>query len=153
IGTTTLNILGNGELKTNNNLTVNNYTVNSTENGKISVGGELKITSSGPGAVNIRGNSHVNVVGLTTISSPMRIFDESIVTFQSNVILPEVGEAKLETHNESDVLIQGDLSIVNSGWIRTFDTSSLVICDGRLPDGTITGSYPPTPGPDFNVSQ
>lgn len=152
IGSTSLNIYGNGELKTTGKLTVNNYAINSFDNGKISIGGDLDITSSGPGSVNIRGNSNVTVTGQTTISSPMRIYDQSLVTFQSNVNLPNTGEAKLETHNEADVLIQGNLSIGNSGWIRTYNSSSLVICDARLPAGTVTGAYPLVPGPNSNVS-
>ncbi len=122
-GNTTLNkpmyVSGNAQISLEGNLTLPN------------VASELVI------------NDDVNfyVKGNTSVESPIRMNDNAYVTFDGNVNLPNVGGAQFIVSDNADILITSNLT-KSGGNVIVGGTGQLVICDLRLPAGSITGSYP-----------
>ncbi|SMP27928.1 hypothetical protein SAMN06265367_105193 [Algoriphagus winogradskyi] len=145
------------DLKTENN---GNNSITLSDNVNLSVGGTLTLNKpmyvNGSSSVNIKKdlilpnvaselviNDDVNfyVGGNTSVESPIRMNDNAYVTFDGNVSLPNVGGAQFIVNDNADVLITSNLT-KSGGNIGVSGTGQLVICDQRLPAGSITGSFP-----------
>mgnify|MGYP003656808840 CR=1 FL=1 len=107
---------------------------------KITLDGNLTMPNVGSELV-INDDVNFYVGGNTSVESPIRMNDNSFVTFDGNVNLPNVGNAIFEVNDNSDVLITSNLT-KSGGNVSVGGTGQLVICDQRLPTGSVSGSYP-----------
>ena len=153
----------NGTVNISCNLLMENNGDNSftlDDNAKLTVGGNTTLNKpmyvSGSTQIKLEGNltlpnvaselvinDDVNfyVKGNTSVESPMRMNDNAYITFEGNVNLPNVGNAIFDVNNNADVLITSNLT-KSGGTIDVSGTGQLVICDQRLPLGSISGSFP-----------
>ncbi|UZD21865.1 hypothetical protein [Algoriphagus halophytocola] len=121
---------------------------NTTLNKPMYVSGNAQITLEGNLRLpNVASELVINddvifyVGGNTSVESPIRMNDNAYVTFDGNVNLPNVGGAQFTVNENADILITSHL-IKSGGNVSVGGTGQLVICDQRLPAGSISGSYP-----------
>lgn len=120
-----------------------------SENAQVTLDGDLTLPNVGSELV-INDDVNFYVGGNTSVQSPIRMNDNAYVTFDGNVNLPNVGGAVLELNDNADVLITSNLT-KSGGMINVDGSSQLVICDMRMPSGSIEGSYPASTSSGINV--
>jgi hypothetical protein len=139
-GSYSLTISGNTSLDVGRNTTLNRpMQVSGTSS--VNLAGNLTLPNVGGSELVINDDVNFTVGGNTSVEGPIRMNNNAYVTFNGNVNLPNVGGAQFIVNDNADILITSNLT-KSGGNIIVGGTGQLVICDQRLPSGSITGSYP-----------
>ncbi|MHA7131281.1 hypothetical protein [Algoriphagus namhaensis] len=147
-----LNFLGNSEINLTDELTVGNRLAVSGSS-HVTIGGDLTITNSGGSRIDFEDTSVLLVQGSTSIQNNFTFSDNSFATFNGDVNISSSGSALLATSDNADILITANLTKPQfSGSISVQNSSLLVICDARQPNGTISGNFPPTTFSNMSIA-
>ncbi len=140
-GSYSLALSGNISLDVGGNTTLNKpMYVSGTSS--VNLAGDLTLPNTSSELV-INDDVNFYVGGNTSVESPIRMNDNAYVTFIGNVNLPNVGNAIFEANDNADVLITGNLTkSLTTSVVDVNNTSQLVICNERMPSGTVSGGYP-----------